>query len=58
LEDLGVDRRIILKLVLKKWGVRVRIGLIWFRTGYNDEWRRQEDNIKIGFKKVGCEGSD
>jgi hypothetical protein len=33
LEDLGIDRRIILKLILKKYGGRVRTNTVWLRTG-------------------------
>jgi hypothetical protein len=33
LEDLCVDLRTILKLILKKQDGRVWIGLIWLRTG-------------------------
>jgi hypothetical protein len=34
LGNLGVDGRIILKRILKKQGVRIRTGFMWFRTGY------------------------
>jgi len=33
LEDLGIDRRIILEWALDKWGGKVWTGCIWFRTG-------------------------
>jgi hypothetical protein len=33
LEDLGIDGRIILKLILWKWGGSVWIRFIWFGTG-------------------------
>jgi hypothetical protein len=33
LEDLGVDWRIILKLIIKKWYGKVWPGLIWLRIG-------------------------
>jgi hypothetical protein len=32
-EDPGVDGRIILRRLFRKWGVVVRTGLIWFRIG-------------------------
>jgi hypothetical protein len=35
LEDLGVDEGIILKRLLKKNGVRMWTGLIWFNTETN-----------------------
>ena len=33
LEDLGVDVRIILRRIFRKWYVGVWIGLIWLRIG-------------------------
>jgi hypothetical protein len=33
LEDPGVDRRIILKLILEKWDREARTGPIWLRIG-------------------------
>ena len=33
LEDPGVDGRIILKLILRKWDVRTWTGSLWFRIG-------------------------
>jgi hypothetical protein len=33
LEDPGLDRRIILRWILRKWDVEARIGLIWLRIG-------------------------
>jgi hypothetical protein len=35
LEDLGVDRRIILKLIVKKWDRKPWTELGWFRIGIN-----------------------
>jgi len=31
LEDSGIDRRIILRWIFRKWDVRVCTGLIWLR---------------------------
>jgi hypothetical protein len=36
LEDLGVDGRIILKRIFKKWGGMAWPGLIWLRIGTGD----------------------
>jgi hypothetical protein len=33
LDELGVDRRIILRLVIRQWNVRARTGLFWLRIG-------------------------
>ena len=33
LEDPGVDRRIILIRIIRKWDLRVWTGLIWLRIG-------------------------
>ena len=33
LEDPGVDRKIILRLILRKWDVGAWTGLIWLKTG-------------------------
>jgi len=33
LEDPGIDRRIILRLIFRKWDVGVRNGWIWLRIG-------------------------
>jgi hypothetical protein len=33
LKSLGIDRRMILKCILKMWGGRAWTGLIWFKIG-------------------------
>jgi len=39
LEDLGVDWRIILKLIIMKWDGKLWTGLIWFRSGTGTGFR-------------------
>jgi hypothetical protein len=34
LEDLGVDRRMVLKLILNTWDGEVGAGLTWLRKGW------------------------
>jgi hypothetical protein len=34
LEDLGIDRRVVLKCILKKWDVEVWAGLTWLMKGW------------------------
>jgi hypothetical protein len=36
LEDLGIDERVILKLILKKWIWRAWTEFIWLRIGESD----------------------
>jgi hypothetical protein len=36
LENLHIDGRILLKLILQKYGVRVWTGFIWLRIGTGD----------------------
>jgi hypothetical protein len=38
LEDPGVDRRIILKWIFKKWDEMAWPGLIWLRIGTGGGW--------------------
>jgi len=33
LQDLGIDRRIILRWIIRKWDVGAWTGLIWLRIG-------------------------
>jgi len=33
LEDPGIDRRIILRQIFRKWDVRPRTGFMWLRIG-------------------------
>jgi len=32
-EDVGVDRRIILKWIFKRWEAEIWVGFIWLKTG-------------------------
>jgi hypothetical protein len=34
LEDVGIDEKTPLKLILKKYGVRIWSGFKWFRIGF------------------------
>jgi hypothetical protein len=43
---LGIDWRIILKWILKKKDVKMWIGFIWHRTGYNGWFLRTLGSIK------------
>jgi hypothetical protein len=52
LEDPGVDGRIILRWIFRKWDVGAWIGLI------GRPRRRWEDNIKMDLQEVGCGGMD
>jgi len=36
LEDLGIDRRILLKCIFKKWDRKTWTGLLWLRIGAGD----------------------
>jgi len=35
MQDLGVDGRVILKWIFKKWNGEARTGLLWLRIGTN-----------------------
>jgi hypothetical protein len=45
LEDTGVDGKIILKWILKKYGLRMETGCIWLRTGSCDKTLRTVINL-------------
>ena len=37
MEEAGIDERIILKLMFRKWDGKARTGLIWLRIGAGGE---------------------
>jgi hypothetical protein len=48
LEDAGIDGRIILRWIFRKWGVGAWIGLVWLRIGTCDCGNEPSGSIKCG----------
>jgi hypothetical protein len=53
LEDLGVDGKIILKLIFRKWDGDAWIGLLWLRIGTGDGGVCECGNEPSGSVKCG-----
>ena len=53
MEDLGIDGRIILKRIFKKWDGEAWNGLLWHRTGTGGGRASECGNEPAGFIKCG-----